>query len=333
VSIILLKQYEDGVFMPRTARIKTETGIYHIMMRSVSDFRLFRNDSDKNKFLQLLRKYKETFLFKIYSYCIMDTHVHLLVNSNGADVSKFMHNINQCYAQYYNNKYNRTGHVFGDRFKSTVATNDLSILCMSAYIHNNPKDMKGYRSCVENYKYSSFNIYLGKCEDKYRLIDKSFILNYFHKDPIMATRRYFQFVRSRIDSKLNNIDDFPYMAEASKLYSNLNSDKSIDTKPIIRNATPNNIIKYVAKYTNFNISNIDLKFKRTNVEFRAICVFLMRMFCNYNYSQIRNVFGNISMSSISSLYNKGYFLIQDNHHYKDILSDFLNSYSSDIQTS
>lgn len=319
--------------MPRTARIKTETGIYHIMMRSISEIKLFRNDSDKNKLLQLLKKYKETFMFKIYSYCIMDTHVHLLVNSNGADVSKFMHNINQCYAQYYNNKYNRRGHVFGDRFKSTVATNDVSILCMSAYIHNNPKDMKGYRSCVENYKYSSFSIYLGKCEDNYKLIDRNFILSYFHKDPIIATRRYFQFVKSRIDSKLDNLDDFPYMAEVSRIYLDSKSDKIIDTKPILRTAVANNIIKYVAKYTNFNITDINLKFKRTNVEFRAICAFLMQLFCSYEHKQIANIFKNVSVSSISSLCSKGYHLIQNNHNYQNIILDFLDNYSPDLQTS
>jgi hypothetical protein len=238
-----------------------------------------------------------------------------------------MHNINQCYAQYFNNKYDRKGHVFGDRFKSTVATTDLSILCMSSYVHNNPKDIKGYGNSVENYNYSSFNIYLGKCADKYKLIDKDFILSYFHKDPIIAIKRYFQFVKSRTDSKLDNID-FPYAHETAELYSNSKSDKSITTKPIIRNASWNNIINYVANYGNFNISDINVKFKRDNTEFRSICAFLMRIFCNYDCKQIKDILGNLSLSSISSLCNKGYYLIQSKANYQNIVSDFLENYNT-----
>lgn len=166
--------------LPRTSRVKRETAIYHIMARSISEVQLFKSIDDKNKFLSYIKKYKNIFSFRVYAFCIMDNHIHLLIDSNGADISKFMHSINQCYAQYYNRKYNRNGHVFGDRFKSKIADSDSSIICMSAYIHNNPKDIKGFKNCVENYKYSSLGIYLGRHKDNFNLIDKDFILQYFN---------------------------------------------------------------------------------------------------------------------------------------------------------
>lgn len=310
--------------MPRTARLKSSSGIYHVMMRSISDIKLFRNIIDKEFFLKLLKKYKESFLFNIYSYCIMDTHVHLVINSNGADVSKFMHNINQCYAQYYNKKYNRTGHVFGDRFKSTVANSDASILSMTAYVHNNPKDIKGYRNCVENYNYSSFSIYIGRFIDKYNLIDKDFILRYFNLDPILAAKNYYTFVKSRQNCDFTELE----IMNPSLLISNEVALEKIYDKPIIRNIHPKKIIEFISKYANFDKSIINIKYRSASSEFRSLCAFFMRIFCNFTSEKIQKALGNnISLSSIPSLCNKGYSLIKDNISYNNIINDFINSSS------
>lgn len=310
--------------MPRTARLRSNNGIYHVMMRSISDIMLFRNVIDKEVFLKFLKKYKESFLFNIYSYCIMDTHVHLVINSNGADVSKFMHNINQCYAQYYNKKYNRTGHVFGDRFKSTIAASNVSVLSMTAYVHNNPKDIKGYRNCVENYNYSSFNVYIGRCPDKYNLIDRNFILSYFHSDPILAAKHYYTFVKSRQNC------DFTELAISNPplLISNEVALEKTYANPILRNIHPKNIIEFVSKYANFHKSIINIKYTSASSEFRSLCAFFMRIFCNFSSEKIQKALGNnISLSSIPFLCNKGYYLIKDNISYNNIIKDFINSSS------
>lgn len=131
----------DGDKIPRTARVKSPAGIYHIMIRSISDTPLFKNDIDKNKYLELIRKNQNIFLFKMYSYCLMTTHAHFIIDSAGADVSKFMKAINLSYAIYFNKKYNRHGHLFQGRFKSKLITNDKYLIMLSAYIHSNVKDL------------------------------------------------------------------------------------------------------------------------------------------------------------------------------------------------
>lgn len=310
--------------MPRTARIKGENAIYHIMMRSISDVKLFRSDADKEKFFTLLLKYKNSFLFKIYAYCIMDTHVHLLINSNGADISKFMHNINQCYAQYYNNKYSRTGHVFGDRFKSNIATNDVSVMCMSAYIHNNPKDIRGYRNCVENYKYSSLNVYIGKANNSLKLVDTNFILNHFHADPILSKDRYYEFVKSRIDSKFNFLNDETYILDDIKAM-NINNCNDIATlnESINRSISYEKIIKYVCSYIHVKESLIFIKYNHAAFNCKAICAFLMRCFSSYSNKEISAALNATSLSSVSRLCDRGYNLIKDTCIYKNIIYDFI----------
>lgn len=306
--------------LPRTPRIKSHTAIYHIMARSISEVRLFRSNDDKNKFLSYLKKYKDMFSFYVYSFCLMDNHVHLLIDSNGADVSKFMHNINQCYAQYYNRKYNRTGHVFGDRFKSKIADTDLSVMLISAYIHNNPKDIKGFKQHVENYKYSSLGIYLGKWQDAFNIIDKNFILQYFNPDPVLAIVRYFEFVKSRTETSIDDttIDDL-------ELVNTYTTYKSY-SKPLIRDITPEQIIEFVSSSYNFNKFDINIKYNHSASEFRSICIFLMRNLCNLYYSQICDIIGNITLSSVSYLCNKGYNIVHNTLKYHNIINKFLEKY-------
>lgn len=128
--------------MPRIARIKSGTAIYHIMARSISEVKLFRSSDDKKKYMKLIKEYQKLYNFKIYAYCLMDNHLHLIIDANGADISKIMHCINFKYARYFNTVHKRHGHLFQDRFKSKIVLDNEYLIKLSAYIHNNPLDIK-----------------------------------------------------------------------------------------------------------------------------------------------------------------------------------------------
>lgn len=314
--------FEGVIVMPRVARVKLSEAIYHVMSRSISEVDLFRSDKDKNVYLKYVKKYKEIFLFKIYSYCIMSNHVHLLIDSNGADISKFMHCINQSYSQYFNKKYSRHGHLFGDRFKSKIAHSDLSVMCISAYIHNNPKDIKGYRNCVENYKYSSFGIYLGKYKDTNNLIDKDFILKYFNSDPILAVYKYTAFIKSRngiTEDNMNlDLSDLEFNASSYE-YRNYKSD-------LVGGISPENIITLVSKAYGFRKSDLHIKYNHNSSKFRAICIVLIRSLCDLKFSDICNFLGNTTLSSVSYLCNKGYSIINTDPNYHLIIDNIINQH-------
>lgn len=165
--------------MPRSKRIVSENGKYHIIIKGISELNFLGNDIDKDKFLLILKKYKAIFKFKVYAYCIMDTHSHMLIDSNGTSISRIMQGIILSYAIYYNKKYKRQGPVFRGRFKSKLSKKDKDTITMSAYIHNNPKDIKRYRKTSEDYEFCSFSIYAGKAQNKYGILDPSILLSYF----------------------------------------------------------------------------------------------------------------------------------------------------------
>ena len=147
--------------MPRQARKKSETGIYHVMVRGINRQILFEADEDRKKFLDVIKQYKEIGGYKVHGYCLMDNHVHLILQEGqeGLDVS--LKRIGVCYVYWYNRKYNRTGHLFQDRFKSEPIENDEYLSMVIKYVHQNPvaADMVAEAGA---YRWSSYREYMGQ---------------------------------------------------------------------------------------------------------------------------------------------------------------------------
>ena len=124
--------------MPRTARKESKSGVYHIMVRGINKQDIFNDEEDYDIYLERLCRYKKESHFEIYSYCLMSNHVHLLLREDNESVSDVMKKIGISYAYYYNQKYNRIGHLFQDRFKSEAVEDDNYLLTVTRYIHQNP---------------------------------------------------------------------------------------------------------------------------------------------------------------------------------------------------
>lgn len=299
--------------MARSFRLKVEDAIYHIMSRSISDVPLFKNNEDKKYYLGLIKKYMNIYHFKIYAYCIMDTHIHLLLDPSGADISNIMHCINQCYAQHFNRKYKRHGHIFADRFKSKIVDNEIYLNTVSGYIHNNPKDIPEYADNVHNYEYSSFGIYLGTMEDTYQIVDPLFILNGFGVKTESARKNYLCFVEKCDDIDIKNTINF------NTDLSQYNSGRKI----LSRNYTPKQVLKFVSDYTNQIPSSIHIKYSCKVTEMKSISVLLMRSLCNFKLKDICSVLGNITISRVSRLSAIGVTILTQNPKYSNIIEDFI----------
>lgn len=143
-----------GVRMPRTARKKSATGIYHVLMRGINQQRIFEDEDDFALYLQILERVKRENPFILYAYCLMDNHVHLLVGERDASLSRVVQRIGGSYAYRFNQKYDRSGHLFQDRFKSEPVEDDAYFVTVLRYIHANPVKAGLCRS-AEQYRWSS----------------------------------------------------------------------------------------------------------------------------------------------------------------------------------
>lgn len=138
--------------MPRAARRKSSTNIYHIMIRGINQQNIFADEEDYEKFIDTLEKYNKKIEFEIYAYCLLDNHVHLLMKEGNEPLSNTMKRIGASYVYWYNWQYNRKGHLFQDRYKSEVVENDAYFLTVLRYIHQNPVKA-GLTNKIESYKW------------------------------------------------------------------------------------------------------------------------------------------------------------------------------------
>lgn len=306
--------------MPRTARKKQESAIYHVMARSITEVQLFKSDEDKNKYLELIREYQKLFNFIIYAYCLMDNHVHMIVYCNGADISKIMHCINFRYAIYYNSLYKRHGHLFQDRFKSKIVTDDRYLIALSAYIHNNPLDIKGYENNPENYYYSSLGIYLGLRKDELEIVDKEFILSMFGNDKMKSKERYL-----RLLSKSKNLTVEMITKEETE-FANDKCEYRSERKMLIRNFSIENIVKYVTDRFKIEETLLYLKYQKDITPARGILALLLRNLCNASCKDICNLLGNITSSRVSKLSSIGVELVSNDEGYRNVINDFITNY-------
>jgi len=302
--------------MPRKAREKSPDSIYHIMCRSVSEFLLFRDDDDKAYYLALLKRYKDKYKCSIYAYCLLDNHLHLHFDARGFDVSRFMHSTNTAYVRYYNKKYSRHGHVFQERFESRIISTDEYNLTVSAYIHNNAKDVEGYAGKEHLYPFSSYGIYLGVRKDTVGLVDTSFICSLFStKDHETFIKRYNDFVCHQ--------REIGSMGSIRKSLSKAVENEYIGGRRIIlRNHIPSQVVAYISdKLLKRGKESILLKSNRRVIEFRAFCAYTMRCLCGLSYREICANMYNITVSGCSLLCSRGYELMAENKEYERIFEE------------
>ena len=188
--------------MPRTARIKSSTGIYHIIIRGINQQNIFSTDEDYERYLNTLKRYGIKGDCEIYAYCLMGNHVHLLLKEGIEPLATTMKKLGSSYVYYYNWQYNRKGHLYQDRFKSEPVEDDTYFLTVLRYIHLNPIKA-GIAGSLESYPYSSYSEYI----DKANIINPKFALKIFHQDKDQAIERFINFHNQPNDDRCLDITE------------------------------------------------------------------------------------------------------------------------------
>jgi putative transposase len=144
--------------------IEYKNALYHIIVKGIEGTDIFADNVDRNKFLQLLQKTSNLFKVHIFFYVLMDTHSHLLLKTEEANLSQAMQFLNSSYAHWYNIKHIRKGHLFQDRYKSHLILNPFYLYSVASYISLNPVET-GLVDSPEEFPWSSFQ-YLLSAPDK-----------------------------------------------------------------------------------------------------------------------------------------------------------------------
>jgi REP element-mobilizing transposase RayT len=185
--------------MPRRARKKSESGIYHAILRGINKQTIFEDEEDYNKFKQVLQDCKRISGYYLFAYCLMGNHVHLLIKEEKEDLNIIFKRIGSRYVYWYNNKYQRTGHLFQDRYKSEPVDNDLYFLSVLRYILQNPVKA-GLCDDPASFQWSNYSAYAGKTD----FTDTEFVLSLFSADREEACMLFDKYLRE--DEKVVCID-------------------------------------------------------------------------------------------------------------------------------
>ena len=125
--------------MPRDARLVLDNACYHIITRGNQRQKVFMEEVDLGEYLIRLKRYKRRYSFKLYGYCLMPNHVHIVGQTKKTiNLAKFMQTINNSYTSYYNFKYGKVGHLWQGRFMSKIISKDRYLLDCITYIETNP---------------------------------------------------------------------------------------------------------------------------------------------------------------------------------------------------
>lgn len=186
--------------MPRMARVKSSTKVYHVILRGNAKQDIFLNQQDYEKFIKEIGKTKEKYQYELYAYCLMTNHVHMILFDKNDNLSKTLQSLAVSYSSYWNKKYERVGHLFQNRFLSkNVETGEyLKNLCR--YIHQNPH--KSGIAKIEEYQWSSYQEYVKES----KIINKKQVLMLFNNCEKNAVKDFIEF--HKVNIRQENMNDF-----------------------------------------------------------------------------------------------------------------------------
>ncbi len=188
--------------VPRKHRVEVPGGMFHLATRSVHERFSFANTGDRSDFLDVLSTVIETCSWRCMSYCLMGTHYHLILQTPEPNLSSGMKLLNGKYAQRFNRRHGRRGHLFGGRFYSVSIETESHLLAALRYVARNPVEA-GLCAAPADWRWSSFRATLG-LERAPRFLDIDRVLGLFDVR-VQAARA--QFARLVEDSRFQEASD------------------------------------------------------------------------------------------------------------------------------
>ena len=281
--------------MARPQRIEYDGAVYHVTARGNERRPIFLDDADRARFIAVLAESVGQFDVRLYLFCLMANHIHLVVETPGANLSRFMHRLETAYTVYFNRRHDRCGHLVQGRYRASLVEREAYLLRLSRYVHLNPVFTKALRrrpvgeriALLRRYPWSSYRSYIGK-DRRLAFVDYGPVLETVASGRSSAYRRFVEAGIAQIDAafieetRLSRLcigsDDF--RARIRTLYDELLRGTSRVEDVAFHRAMPrlaaDQILEVVSK--GLGVERALLSRRRRNSMNRAIT---SRMLCQY----------------------------------------------------
>lgn len=194
--------------MARALRVQYPGAIYHVTGRMLGSWRderlrLFRDPKDHQRFLDRLAESVKEYDVRLYLFCLMANHFHLMLETPGGNLSRFMQKLTTSYSIYFNLRHGRHGHLFDGRFKAKVVDGDDYLLKLSRYVHLNPvfvgawkeRDLGKRVEYLRSYSWSSYPEYIG-ARNRWKFLETGPVIAHIGGRGKNRADRYREFVEA-----------------------------------------------------------------------------------------------------------------------------------------
>ena len=180
--------------MPRKARIDAAGALHHIIVRGIEQCQIFRDDRDRDQFIQRLSDILTDTGTPCYAWALITNHLHVLRKTALTPIATIMRRLLTRYAVYFNRRHRRHGHLFQNRYKSILCQEEPYFRELVRYIHLNPLRAKLVEEIkvLEKYPYSGHSAVLGRVKRDWQQV--GYVMGFFGKRKSDARKAYRQFV-------------------------------------------------------------------------------------------------------------------------------------------
>jgi len=197
----------------RPLRICIPGAVYHVIARGNTRDFVFLDDADRIAFLDVLARVVERFGCVCHAYCLMGNHYHLVLETPLGNLSAGMRQLNGLYAQYFNRRHGRCGHLFQGRFRAILVEKETYLLAVARYVVRNPVRAGLCREAGE-WQWSSYRATAGHVECP-SFLCTDWLLSRFAPTRRLAQARYdrergdLKPLREKIDSSRGKVTWMP----------------------------------------------------------------------------------------------------------------------------
>lgn len=291
----------------RMARRTYDGAFHHGMNRGYEGRQIFRDDLDRNKFLEILEKVQHVTRIRILAYCLIDNHYHFVLQNTSGKMSEFFKQLNGQYARYFRKRYGGKGYVFQDRYKSKLIQDDAYLMISIAYVLNNPVNTH-LTDYYYNYTWSSAKYYYK--ESDCTSIDIDYVEDLFgnehHFIDFVSSNPYDELptVRTELGEIIGGEHAFTYLEEHAERRSR---PQSVERRRI-DDAYHEPVEKVFQEFEKKNHIKVDQLNVHTHVhkKLRGELLVYLKEHSGLTYREISqlDLFSDLSMNSLGTLYTR-----------------------------